>query len=340
MGEFCLNRMNYYNYIEEKLDFLAYRIKRRGKINLLELNIHSETFFAELCNLIFGFNLTNINAFVQNTEGIDLVDKKNKIVVQVSATCNKTKIQSSLNKDVYKQYVGYSYKFISISKDASANLKKSSFIIPNNLVFDPQIDILDCSSLLRDIQALGIDTIRAIYDFIKKELGSDIDLTKMESNLAKIITILAKEKLDLDAISSELNSFAIEDKISFNDLQGVSDFIDDYKIYYHKLDDIYAAFDREGQNKSYSVLQEIKKQYVILSNGGKSATDTFYGIIDNLKSIIRSSSNYTEMPFEELNLCVSIIVVDAFIRCKIFKNPEGYKHVTTRQCASGVEHIL
>ena len=46
--------------------------------------------------------------------------------------------------------------------------------------------------------------------------------------------------------------------------------------------------------------------------------------------IIMGSSNYNIMPIEELQLCVDILVVDAFIRCKIFKNPEGYHHVVTR----------
>ena len=41
-----MKRSEYFNYIEEKLNFLSYRIKSRGKINLLDLNIYSETFFA------------------------------------------------------------------------------------------------------------------------------------------------------------------------------------------------------------------------------------------------------------------------------------------------------
>ena len=36
-----MNRSKYFDYIEEKISFLSYRIKNRGKINLLDLNIHS-----------------------------------------------------------------------------------------------------------------------------------------------------------------------------------------------------------------------------------------------------------------------------------------------------------
>ena len=91
-----MNRTLYFNYIEEKLNTLAYRIEVRSKLNLLELNIHSENFFADLCNIIFDLDLENLNFSYQNIDGIDLIDHKNKVVVQVSSTCTKAKIESSL----------------------------------------------------------------------------------------------------------------------------------------------------------------------------------------------------------------------------------------------------
>jgi len=36
---------------------------------------------------------------------------------------------------------------------------------------------------------------------------------------------------------------------------------------------------------------------------------------------IQNSANYVPIAIEELELCVSVIAVDAYIRCKIFKNP-------------------
>lgn len=68
-----MNRSEYFNYIEEKISILSYRIKNRGRINLLDLNIHSETFFAELMNYLLGYNFKNVNQIKQNTESIDLI---------------------------------------------------------------------------------------------------------------------------------------------------------------------------------------------------------------------------------------------------------------------------
>jgi hypothetical protein len=47
------------NYIEEKLNVLSYRITKRGKLNILDLNIHSETFFADFLNMLCDLKLQN-----------------------------------------------------------------------------------------------------------------------------------------------------------------------------------------------------------------------------------------------------------------------------------------
>ncbi len=325
-----LNRMFYFNYIEEKLNTLAYRIERRSRLNLLELNIHSENFFADLCNIIFDLQLENLNFSSQNIEGIDLIDHKNKIVVQVSSTCTKVKIEDSLSKDIYASYQDYSYKFLSISKNSSNSLKNNTFKNPYRMNFVPKQDIWDVKLLLDKIFSQTVCKLRQLYKFIKDELGHEVASVNIESNLAKVINILAEQSLDMAANSPEINAFAIEDKISFNDLEDVKDIIDDYKVFYQRLDEIYSEFDKEGKNKSSSVLQEIRRQYVELNRTDKAPTEIFYEIIGYVTKVITDSRNFIEIPMEELHMCTDIIVVDAFIRCKIFKNPEGYNHVTTR----------
>jgi hypothetical protein len=46
-------------------------------------------------------------------------------------------------------------------------------------------------------------------------------------------------------------------------------------------------------------------------------------VIEKVIQKIRESANYIPMADEELGLSVEILVVDTFIRCKIFKNPSG-----------------
>ena len=323
-----MNRSRYFNYIEEKLNFLSYRVKSRGKLNLLDLNIHSESFFAELMNLLLGYSLENINAIKFNTEGIDLVDKTNKIIVQVSSTCTKEKIESSLSKKILQEYPDYHFKFIAIAGDAG-KLRSSKFSNPYNVRFLPENDIYDIHSLIKLVLYSTINDQRKLYEFIKNELGGDVDLVKVDTNLAVIINILSKEDLSEVNESPEINPFEILRKIEFNELLSVKPIIDDYKIYYSKLDEKYKEFDKLGYNKSLSVLSVLRNQYNKLIKDIHEPYEVFFSIIDNVIELIQNSKNYIEIPYEELELCVSILVVDAFIRCKIFKNPEDYNYVTT-----------
>ena len=323
-----MNRTIYFNYIEEKLTVLSLRIGNRGKINLLELNIHSETFFADLLNVVFGLMLKNLNAIKPNSEGIDLVDEKNKIIIQVSSTCTKQKIEASLNKAIFKKYKGYNFKFMSIVKDAG-DMRKKSYNNPHDAVFIPKDDIIDIPVLLGYVLSKTIDEQKTIYELFKKELGSDIREIRVYSNLAAIIDIISREDLSDVPEQPETNAHNIDEKIIFNNLVEVKDLIDEYKIYYSKLNEIYTEFDKQGNNKSISVFIKIKRLYIELSNRYTNPRSLFFAVITAITEDVMNSKNYVEIPIEELEMCTYILVVDAFIRCKIFKNPGGYNYVIT-----------
>ena len=121
-------------------------------------------------------------------------------------------MESALSKSVLTQYTDYTFKFISISKDAS-ELRKKTFNNPHKLSFNPSNDIYDIASLLKAISCKEVEAIEEIYHFVKAELGGETDVIKLDSNLAAIINILSKESWD-DANNAETgNSFVIEQKI-------------------------------------------------------------------------------------------------------------------------------
>lgn len=326
-----MNRVGYFNYIEEKMSILSTRVNNRGKLNILDIHLHSENFYMEFLNLLYGFSLENLNAFNQNVEGIDLIDYKNKIIVQVSSTSTKQKVENTLSKEIFKTYNDYKFTFVSIAKPAD-NLRKNSFKNPNKVKFEPGKDIYDIPRIMRDVLALSIDKQKQVYEFIRKELGNDVDIVKLNSDLAVIINILAKE--NLTDIDKEINvtSFEIEKKIEYNELNIASMIIDDYKIYNGHIEKKYKEFDKQGVNKSFVVLQAIRGKYFELCSKGQYENKDvlFLEIIEKVKEIILNSNNYIELPFEMLEVCVNILVVDAFIRCKIFENPEGYNYAIAR----------
>ena len=161
-------RAEYFNSAEAALSYLVTRIKIRGGFNILDLNLHAENFYLEFFNILFSLRLKNINAIHQNAAGIDLIDEIDKIIVQVSSTATKQKIESALSKDLLK-YSGYRFWFIAIVEDAS-NLRNLKFANPCGLIFLPQDHIYDAKLILKKIQGQSLDQQKIICDFLKKEI--------------------------------------------------------------------------------------------------------------------------------------------------------------------------
>lgn len=324
-----MNRATYYNFIEERLITLCTQVELRGKINILDYHLHSENFYRDLFNKLYTWNLENLNSLVQNVEAIDLIDRTKNIIIQVSATNTKAKIDSALSKPSLfsTNYTGFNFKFISIARDAN-NLRSQSYTPPTGINFIPATDIYDARSILQDIYNLDINTFEIIYKLIKSELGRETDVLRLESNLSSVINILSKENLAPIDLNANINSFEIDRKIDFNNLNASKEIINDYKYSHHIVDRIYSEFDKSGCNKSISVLNTIKGEYNKHSLES-SGDELFNLVISNISERILQSSNFEKIPQEEMEMCVGILVVDAFIRCKIFKNPNDYNYATS-----------
>lgn len=327
-----MQRKNYFDYIEEKLAILSIRVKNKGKLNILDVHMHSENFYRDFINLLYGWSLENANNRLQNVEAIDLIDDSKKLIVQISATATKAKIEKSLNKKSIEKYAqkGYKFKFVSIAENAD-QLRKQKYNNLYNIAFEPQNDIFDISSLEKDILDLQSEKLETVYHFIKAELGNMPDSIKFNSDLATIINILAEVMLDEKEPLGNINMYEIDKKIDFNKLDIAASIIDDYKIFYNQVEKKYREFDKMGLNKSMLVLQSLKKMYIdaLLKNKYDNSDLLFVGLIDEVKEIVINSSNYFDISKETLEACASLLVVDAFMRCKIFKNPEGYAYVIT-----------
>ena len=325
-----MNRESYYSIIEERLNLLSLRARRNSSLNLQNLNIHCENFYAQLFNLVFGYQFKNLNAETQNVESIDLIDETNKIIAQVSATTTKRKIENTLKKDSLKNYKDYSFVFIFISDKDAKNLRKQSFSNPSNILFNPERDIYDVTEILRKILSLDIDKMKEVYDFVCKELKPDIDLKKVDSDLVKLINILSQEDLDESLDIPSTVPFEIQKKIDFNGLGKIKKLILNNAIYSKKLNEKYEEFDKQGVNKSRAISNVLKRIYLKLEQQHDDSLQLFDKVIEVTIDKVKSEIDGQNLiSIEELELYIPIIVVDAFMKCRIFKNPEEYKYVAS-----------
>lgn len=255
-----------------------------------------------------------------------MIDNTNRIVIQVSSTNTKQKIESALGKDSMANYKGWSFKFVSIARSAT-DLRTKTFTNPYGLSFSPATDIIDVDLLIREVCGLTIDKLQEVEAFIRKELGNDATSMVIESDLTRVITMLAQvdwstfNQIKLD------NEFQIDTKIDHNDLIKSKAVIKEYNIWQKTVGRIYSAFDAEALNKSLFVLQKIRSFYLDHCYELKG-DDLFDAVRNDVKAEIRKHATSGELTEESIDICSDIIVVDTFIRCRIFENPEGYSYVT------------
>lgn len=312
-----LQREEYISDILGRLSGLAYNVRLRASLNLLDLHVISEDFYVGLLNLIYGWNLRNANSSQQNAPGIDLVDDTKLILVQVTGSCTKGKIDHSL-KEIPEKYTGYHFYFAPIVIDAKEQ-RKHKYNPPHEVVFNPETDILDIHFIADKIKGMpDIEDISTIAMFIKDNIQNEVpDTTQLTSGLNYIISQLAED--DLNECDFDMTEFEIEAKISFNNLSiYTKDAIDQYKIYYINVQEIYSEYARQGKTKSMAVLQKLHRIYVSLKSQA-SGDDLFIAIKNEIINQIGNKNN--NLSQEQLEMCVEMLMVHAFMECKIFEKP-------------------
>ena len=314
-----LNR--YIDIISLRLAILSNEVKLKSAVNLLDSNVLSEDVFKTILNTIYGWDLQNANVAEQNIKAIDLVDNTAKIFVQVSSDNSKAKVQSSLNKIELPKYSGYTFKFVCISKGIS-NLKKSIFDVPDGISFNVEADSYDYKRLLRDVMAKDIDTIEKLASFLEKSILPSTVEERRPSVITYVINCLSEESLAEVSVNPDVKPFDFIPKIDLNKLVKWKAIVTEYAVDSVLVDKIYKQYDKQGVNKSLAVLASLHDLYLNLSLDS-SGDDLFDKLLENVYEIVDGDGTCNEsLTREELMMNIKIVLVDAFVKCKIFEKPE------------------
>lgn len=308
------------NQIQESLLLISRSIEQCGMLNLNDAAILAEYSFKDLLNLIYDLNLINANGVRRNMPGIDLIDEQNKIVIQVSKECTKTKIQNSLDKIPAEYRNGYHFWFMSITKSAM-KLKDAVFNVPDGIIFNPQRgDIKDNETLLNDILELDIEKISSVKELLKNEFSPISPVERKVSGLAVIIKLLSNETFEQNADMTK-DCFEIEEKIKFNKLDDMYDDFINFMANQGIVERVYDTYDKEGKNKSLAVLHAIRKAYLSLANNKEKGVTLFHSISHQLYKNVRGCHELSKFSDDEIEFYIDILMYDAFTKCKIFKRP-------------------
>lgn len=307
--------------ITSRLSYLSSEVRLNGSINLLDSNVLSEDIFKTILNIVYGLNLHNANLDEQNNKAIDLVDDAAKVIFQVSSDNSKKKVQKSLDKIELPKYSGYTFKFVCISKGIS-NLKKSTFDVPDGISFNVDIDCYDDKRLLRDVMAKDIDTIAKLASFLEKSIFPSTAEERRPSVITYVINCLSEECLAEVSVNPDVKPFDFIPKIDLNKLVKWKAIVTEYAVYSVLVDKIYKQYDKLGVNKSLAVLASLHDLYLNLSLES-SGDDLFDKLLEKVYEIVDGDGTCNEsLTREELMMNIKIVLVDAFVKCKIFEKPE------------------
>jgi len=155
---------------------------------------------------------------------------------------------------------------------------------------------------------------------------------KFKSNpsmLSNAISALADIELDDLAEVESLKSFNPSDKINYNCIKRNVSVINEYKVYHTKINSLYEELEKQGSIKKVKLLRTIRQVYIqvkgkfVLDSENdlelvrENSDDIFDAVIDELYHKMEDSSFWEE----DIVFSINLIVVDAFMRCKILEEP-------------------
>lgn len=167
-----MNRSSNQEKFIDILTRLNQKIIALGKLNILSNHIYSENFFRDLLNEMYGYSFTNQNKSKSNAEGYDLIDKNNKIILQISSTCSKSKIEATLNKKSVRIKGEENYRLMfTFIGEQNENIKNKHFKAQPDILFNPKEDIILTYDLNKQFYDKSIDNQKKILELLNRELS-------------------------------------------------------------------------------------------------------------------------------------------------------------------------
>ncbi|MDB9316974.1 MULTISPECIES: SMEK domain-containing protein [Cyanophyceae] len=187
-----LKREKFIKNISDHLSWLEISTRRRVKMRLLDQNILAEDFVAKLLNIIYDYNLTNLNTINKTSIGIDLGDLDKRVCFQVTYTSLKgqrEKIKDSITKFIdeklNQQFDCLKFMFLAPKQQKF----RKSFDTKNLFKFEPSEDVLDLDDLISKLPFISDEKLEELSVLIDKNLTNDYSNDKLILQQSDIETI-------------------------------------------------------------------------------------------------------------------------------------------------------
>jgi hypothetical protein len=167
--------------ISDSLAVLEVSTRNRGFMHLLDQNIIAESFCGNMLNIIYDYNLVNLNLTQDNYPGIDLGDEQLGVSVQVTSDKKSNKMKNAVERFI-KHGLDSKYKILKVcvlgEKQRTYDVKVDT---KNKVQFDCSRDVIDFKDLIKKMQSLDSAKLQMLSDLMDAEfkpIGTDAHILK------------------------------------------------------------------------------------------------------------------------------------------------------------------
>ena len=199
--------------------------------------------------------------------------------------------------------------------------------------FDNLILLCDeCHSIIDNPENESDYPVELLKDWKKEHEGKRqySILTQRTSLLDSAIRAISDFEFDDDSDKLEVpKAFKPIDKIVYNSVKRNKNLIQEYSVFFPKINAIYEELESQGSFRKEKLLRNIKMLYSRIKGVYVADSDDELKIIqENADNIIEDIENQllqmvdnNSSTKEDIAFALPVIIVDAFLRCKILENP-------------------
>lgn len=287
-----MNNLEIIRKITKNLTFWRCYTEYSSSIYLNDVNHTNEDLTALLLNIVYDWELVNLNNEKANYPAIDLGDKKNEVGVSVTATYTSTyiheRIETNITHKIFETFPNH-YFYITTKKRSYTTI----FDTKGNYSFDKDIHIIDGSDLLEKIIILPLkkqeEVLSILEKYVPKFTSNFIeDITPQD--IAEILTEFSNQNPVLkNEISEEIKKIQRTDFAEKNKINKLSEdyinLIQEHSLpFFKQFETFLGEFKNNEFKKIYLNIASDLQQVVLLKrNDFEKFDDVFIAIEETCK---------------------------------------------------------
>lgn len=317
-----LKRKQYLDRILEIFSYIKSQVELSTSGNLTDINIYSENFYRDCLNLIFGYQLENINIIEPNAAAIDLGDEKNKIAIQVTSSGALSKVKKTVKKFNDKN-LGSKYNRLIILNISMKKKHKAQVVGEKDQhQLDIANDIWDISDLMNEISNKSIEEITEIKEFIEAQtvFSGTESIAKEIKTFQALISMLSDDNhpgVGHSFVDEPDPTGKIEERFYHHTDYLKGEFKDLYSEYGGVLADVFA-------NEQLGHVQIRRLRIHLRTDSDRILTECRGDAREALQRLVSEFSSRLEASGVDYDIsAVRFFLIDELIRCNVFPNKEA-----------------